>query len=69
MFLYQGSVILSYNLTKMKNNLHEDLRISTTISCRLRDECMSCNYLDTKWHQTDGILKLGSQRNNAVIAV
>jgi len=69
MFLYQGSIMLSYNLTKMKNKLHEDLRISTTISRRLRDKCTRYNYLDTKWHQTDGILKSGSQDKNEVIAV
>jgi len=26
MFLYQGSIMLGYNLTVMKNNLHEVLR-------------------------------------------
>jgi hypothetical protein len=61
--------MLSYNPAKMKKNLHEDLRISTTISRRLRDKCTRCSYLDTKWHQTDGILKSGSQGKNAVIVV
>ena len=59
--------MLGYNLTKMKNKLHEDLCISKTISRRLRDKCTRYNYLDTKWHQTDGILKYGSQDNNGVM--
>jgi hypothetical protein len=75
--VFISGIIHSYNLTKMKNNLHEDLRTSTmisrplrtsttifrplrtstTISRPLRDERMRCKYLDTKWRQTDGILK------------